>query len=161
MTWWTAATRRRASPTWSLPATVILLSGRRTSVRTMLSLCALDRIFDDAVVFTIKGKASGEGSWRRLHCVLLPAHRLTHNRPGKQYCRGLAHPGLAISFLPSPAPKCLTSPTPPTPTPPHQPPQNPKKKTKKNPPKKGGFSKKWSECNYRTWKNPVISMVCK
>lgn len=72
-------------------------------------LCALDRIYDDAVVFTIKGKASGEGSWRRLHCVLLPAHRLTHNRPGKQYCRGLATPDWRFSsdhnWLFSPGPK--------------------------------------------------------
>ena len=26
---------------------------------------------------------------------------------------------------------------------------------------KADFAPTWSECNYRTWKNPVISMVCK
>ena len=45
-------------------------------------LCALDRIFDDAVVFTIKGES----------CVLLLAHRLTRSRPGKQYCLGAGYP---------------------------------------------------------------------
>ena len=31
----------------------------------------------------------------------------------------------------------------------------------KRPPTKVGGLLLWSECNYRTWKNPVISMVCK
>ena len=93
-------TRRRASPTWSLPVTVTLLSGRRTSVRTMLSCAPWTASLTMLWSLPLRGKASGEGSWRRLHCVLLPAHRLTHNRPGKQYCRGAGYPGLAIFVRP-------------------------------------------------------------
>ena len=59
-------------------------------------LCALDRIFDDAVVFTIKGESFRAGSWRRLPCVLLLAHRLTRSRPGKQYYLGAGYPRLVI-----------------------------------------------------------------
>ena len=82
-------------------------------------LCALDRIFDDATVFKLRGesfrgkkletvsltmlwslplrgRASGAGNWRRLPCVLLLAHRLTRSRPGKQYYLGAGYPRLAI-----------------------------------------------------------------
>lgn len=71
-------------------------------------LCALDRIFDDAVVFTIKGE-SFRGSWKRFPCVPLPAPRLDPNRPYKLHTvRGLA----TLDWPFSSGPKWLISPGP-------------------------------------------------
>ena len=85
-------TRRRATPTWSLPATVTLLSGRRTSARTMLFCAPWTASLTMLWSLPLRERASGAGSWRRLPCVLLLAHRLTHSRPGKQYCLGAGYP---------------------------------------------------------------------
>src|SRR5699024_12667201 len=96
LTWWPAATRRRAAPTWSLPATVTLLSGRRTSARTMLFCAPWTASLTMLWSLPLRERASGAGSWRRLPCVLLLAHRLTRSRPGKQYYLGAGYPRLVI-----------------------------------------------------------------
>lgn len=80
------------TPTWSLPATVTLLSGRRTSARTMLFCAPWTASLTMLWSLPLRERASGAGSWRRLPCVLLLAHRLTHSRPGKQYCLGAGYP---------------------------------------------------------------------
>ena len=69
-----------------------LLSGRRTSARTMLFCAPWTASLTMLWSLPLRERASGAGSWRRLPCVLLLAHRLTHSRPGKQYCLGAGYP---------------------------------------------------------------------
>ena len=76
--------------------TVTLLSGRRTSARTMLSCAPWTASLTMLWSLPLRGRASGAGSWRRLPCVLLLAHRLTRSRPGKQYYLGAGYPRLVI-----------------------------------------------------------------
>ena len=93
--WWTAATRRTATTTWFLPATVILHSGRRISVRMTRSCVRLTASSMMRLCFRLRARASAAAVLRRFPCghpqrlrPLPPAKRAafkTHIQTGAGY----------------------------------------------------------------------------
>lgn len=66
--WWTAATRRTATTTWFLPATVIPHSGRRISVKMTHSYVRLTASSMMRLCFRLRAKASAAAVLRRFPC---------------------------------------------------------------------------------------------